>query len=225
MTLVIMPEGGLCNMLRVVFSWYAKAKKENRELIVCWALSDACPGFFLDYFKPVPGIRFIKGYNPGAKYDYQGCGVLEEFNHPSMYAALNPKPHIHARINANIAELSTSGSDFMAIHARRTDHIKDAMANNKFTSDAGFFEFLDKQSPESNIYLATDNLGTQEIYTSRYSTRIKAMKWITPRRTLRQTDLEDAVVDIYTCVGATAFMGSGWSSFSDLINDLRMMCG
>jgi len=223
MTLVIMPEGGLCNMLSVVFSWYAKAKKEGRELVVCWALSDACPGFFLDYFEPVPGIRFIKGYNPGAKYDYQGCGVLEEFNHPSMYAALKPKAYIQVRVDANIAELKSGGLGFVAIHARRTDHVMDAMANKKFTSDATFFQFLDKQPQETNIYLATDNLGTQETYKARYGERIKAMKWITPRRALRQTGIEDAVVDIYTCVAANAFLGSGWSSFSDLINDLRCL--
>lgn len=223
MTLVIMPEGGLCNMLRVIFSWYAKAKKEGRELIVCWALSDACPGFFLDYFEPVPGIRFIKGYNPGAKYDYQGCGVLEEFNHPSMYAALNPKAHIQAKVDANIAELRASGAGFIAIHARRTDHIKDAMANNKFTTDSTFFEFLDKQPRTTYIYIATDNLKTQEIYKARYGNRVKGMTWITPTHTLRQTDLKDAIVDIYTCVSANAFMGSGWSSFSDLINDLRAL--
>ena len=223
MTLVIMPEGGLCNMLRVVFSWYAKAKKEGRALIVCWTPSNACPGFFLDYFEPVPGIRFIKGYNPGAYYDYQGCCVLEEFNHPSMYAALKPKAHIHAKANANIAELKTSGIGFVAIHARRTDHIKDAMANNKFTTDTAFFEFLDKQPQDTNIYLATDNLGTQEIYKAKYGNRIKALKWITPRRAVRQTELEDAIVDIYTCASANAFLGSGWSSFSDLINDLRVL--
>lgn len=223
MTLVIMPEGGLCNMLRVIFSWYAKAKKASRELIVCWVISDACPGFFLDYFEPVPGIRFIKGYNPGAKYDYQGCGVLKEFNHPSMYVALKPKAHIQAKVNANIAELGASGTGFIAIHARRTDHIKDAMANNKFTSDATFFEFLDKQPLGTNIYTSTDNLETQEIYKARYGNRIKVIKWITPRRALRQTDLQDAIVDIYTCVSANAFLGSGWSSFSDLINDLRML--
>jgi hypothetical protein len=223
MTLVIMPEGGLCNMLRVVFSWYAKAKKAGRELVVCWVLSDACPGFFLDYFEPVPGIKFIKGYNPYAQYDYRGCNVLEEFNNPSMYAALNPKAQIQEKVNANIAELRSSGSGFVAIHARRTDHIKDAMANNKFTTDAIFFEFLDKQQYDTNIYLATDNLGTQEIYKNRYGNRLKAIKWITPRHTLRQTLLEDAIVDIYTCVGANAFQGSGWSSFSDLINDLRVL--
>lgn len=223
MTLVIMPEGGLCNMLRVVFSWYAKARKEGRELIVCWALSDACPGFFLDYFEPVSGIRFIKGYNPVAKYDYRGCGVLEEFNHPSIYIPLIPKPHIQARIKSNITELSTNETGFVAIHARRTDHIRDAVAAGKFTSDTVFFDYIDKQLPAVNIYLATDNLGTQELFKAKYGDRIKAMKWITPQRNLRQTPLEDAVVDIYTCVGANAFLGSGWSSFSDLINDLRIV--
>ena len=223
MTLVIMPEGGLCNMLRVVFSWYAKAKKEGRELIVFWALSDACPEFFLDYFEPVPGIRFIKGYKPSITYDYQGCGVLEEFNHPSMYSALIPKENIQAKVDSNLAKLKASGTGFIAIHARRTDHIKDAMANNKFTSDATFFKFLDKQPQTTNIYIATDNLGTQEIYKARYNNRIKAMTWITPTRALRQTNLQDAIVDIYTCVSANAFMGSGWSSFSDLINDLRAL--
>ncbi len=223
MSLVIMPEGGLCNMLRVVFSWYQKAKKEGRVLVVCWALSDACPGFFLDYFEPVPGIRFLKGYSPDIKYDYRGCNVLEEFNHPKMYDALNPKAYIHAKVNANISKLRTNNSGFVAIHARRTDHIMDALANNKFTSDPTFFEFLDKQPLERNIYIATDNLGTQEKYKARYGNRIKAIKWITPQRALRQTSLEDAVVDIYTCASANAFLGSGWSSFSDLINDLRMI--
>lgn len=223
MSLVIMPEGGLCNMLRVVLSWYGKAKQEGRELIVCWAISDACNGFFLDYFEPIEGIRFIKGYSPNIKYDYQGCGVLEEFNHPSMYAALNPKPHILSKINANIVELKGSGAGFIAIHARRTDHTRDALANNKFTSDEVFFQFLDRQSSKANIYIATDNLGTQELYKARYGERIKAMKWIIPRRSLRQTDLEDAIVDIYTCAAANAFLGSGWSSFSDLINYLRMI--
>lgn len=223
MTLVIMPEGGLCNMLRVVFSWYAKAKKERRELIVCWAISDACPGFFLDYFEPIHGIIFIKGYNSSVKYDYQGCSVLEEFNHPSIYIPLIPKQNIQARIKSNIANLSSSGASFVAIHARRTDHIKDAIANNKFTSDATLFEFLDKQLPSVNIYLATDNLGTQELFKARYGARIKVNKWIIPRRALRQTTLEDAIIDIYTCVAANFFLGSGWSSFSDLINNLRMI--
>ncbi len=35
MSLVIIPECGLCNMLRVVFSWYVRARIEGKKLIVC----------------------------------------------------------------------------------------------------------------------------------------------------------------------------------------------
>jgi hypothetical protein len=138
---------------------------------------------------------------------------------------INPKPHILDKINANIAELKSSNSNFIAIHVRRIDHIRDAISNNKFTSDNAFFQFIDKHNLPNNIniYLATDNLETQSIFTARYGTRIKAIKWIKPCNTIRQTDLEDSVVDIYTCAHANAFMGSGWSSFSDLITDLRSL--
>ena len=169
----------------------------------------------------ISGIEFIKGYNPVIKYDYRGCGVLEEFNHPSMYATLKPKLDIQEKINAKITELESGNNGFVAIHVRRTDHIGHAVANKLFTTDADFFAFLDKQSPAANIYLATDNQGTQKIFKSRYGERLKAMKWIIPRLALRQTDLEDAIVDIFTCANAPEFLGSGYSSFSDLINDLR----
>jgi hypothetical protein len=224
MSYVIFPEGGLCNMLRVVFSWYAKALAEDKKLIVCWPITDACPGFFLDYFEPVSDIEFIKGYNPLYRYDYQGCGVLEEFNNPSMYDALCPRVNIKAIVDSNIAKLNfNSGCGFVAIHVRRTDHVRDAKMNNKFTSDEDFFEFLDKQLNKVNIYLATDNLETQRIFKARYGNRLKINKWITPRLDLRQTDIKDAVIDILTCAHANAFLGSGWSSFSDLINDLRVL--
>jgi len=219
-----MPEGGLCNMLRVVFSWYMKAKKERRQLIVSWVLSNACNGFFLDYFEPVPDIKFLKGYSPNIKYDYQGCMVLEEYNNPNMYSMLKPRAEIKARIEKNIMELKSSNAGFIAIHIRRTDHINHAIQNNKYTTDNDFYEFLDKQPLSANIYIATDNLDTQKQFKARYGDRIKALKWITPQRTLRQTSIEDAVVDIFTCVGANAFLGSGWSSFTDLINDLRVIC-
>jgi hypothetical protein len=85
-----------------------------------------------------------------------------------------------------------------------------------------FFSFLDKHS-NMNIYLATDNRDTQDIFVNKYSTRIKCLKWINPTNNIRQTTLKDAVIDIFTCIKAKEFMGSGWSSFTDLINDLRII--
>ena len=41
-----MPTGGLCNYLRVIFSYYEYAKTINCKLIVVWKKTNACNGFF-----------------------------------------------------------------------------------------------------------------------------------------------------------------------------------
>ena len=37
----------------------------------------------------------------------------------------------------------------------------------------------------------------------------------------RQTTLEDSIIDLYMCVYAAKFKGSGWSSYSEMIDVLR----
>lgn len=65
--IVIQPKGGLCNYLRVIFSYYSKCCKENNELVVIWIKTSPCPGYFLDYFTPIDKVTFyesnIHGYN------------------------------------------------------------------------------------------------------------------------------------------------------------------
>ena len=39
---------------------------------------------------------------------------------------------------------------------------------------------------------------------------------------MRKTSLRDAILDIYMCVSSEKFMGSGYSSFSDFIECLRI---
>ena len=134
-----------------------------------------------------------------------------------MYAKLQPLPHILSKINDNKSQL---GADYIAVHIRRTDHITSAKENNKYTSDEDFINFIDA-NPNVNLYIATDNRDTQDKFYARYSNRIKVITFIDPVRQLRQTSLDTAVIDIFTCAGASSFMGSGWSSFTDLINLLR----
>jgi hypothetical protein len=217
MSLFIIPEGGLSNMLRVVFSWYQKAKTENKSLNVLWIPNSVCPGNFLDLFEPINGINFIHNLMTNG-IDYKGCFALSIFNSPKMYIYLKLLPELKSSVDDNLSTLE----NFIAIHVRRTDHIKDAKSTGLYTSDEMFFSFLDKHS-NMNIYLATDNRDTQDIFVSKYSTRIKCLKWINPTNNFRQTTLKDAVIDIFTCIKAKEFMGSGWSSFTDLINDLRII--
>jgi hypothetical protein len=70
------------------------------------------------------------------------------------------------------------------------------------------------------IYIATDNKDTQDIFINKYNDRL-IIKKIIPSKNLRQTSVQDAVVDIYICAGAKYFMGSIGSSFTDLINYIR----
>ena len=51
--IVVKPIGGLCNKLRVTFSYYLLAKSQNKKLYVIWNIGSDCLGFFLDYFEEI----------------------------------------------------------------------------------------------------------------------------------------------------------------------------
>ena len=78
---VIHPVAGLCNQLRVVFSYLAYCKSMNRSMIVIWEVGLHCPGFFLDYFQPIPNVVFLKNNTHNYTIDYKGFSVHPEY-HP-----------------------------------------------------------------------------------------------------------------------------------------------
>lgn len=212
----IMPTGGLCNYLRVVFSFLVKAKQEHKQLNVIWVPTNACPDHFLNLFHPITNMNFVRTVN---RLDYNSYAAYEPCNTPMMYIGLKPLPKICNIIRTNI---NTLGENYIALHIRRTDHSEDAKKHGLFTSDEEFIAFIEAH-PDQNIYIATDNRATQDKFLSLYGERIKCMQMIIPQPFLRQTTLDKAVVDIFTCAFANKFKGSGWSSFSDLINDLRIL--
>lgn len=225
MSIVILPTGGLCNMLRVTFSYYMKALSENKKLIVIWIPTNACPGYFTNFFNIPNNMEFIYAFDEYkisqlTTVDYNGCSVHPNFNTPSMYSQLSPSTNILNKVQNIVSSLENK---YIAVHIRRTDHIAMAKSEKQFTTDDEFIQFLDSY-PEYNIYLATDNRTTQNLFYEKYKSRIKTIKFINPSQTqLRHTSLEDAIIDIYTCVNANIFKGSGYSSFTDLINDLRTL--
>ena len=116
--------------------------------------------------------------------------------------------------------ISILNNNYISVHVRRTDHLPSREKDR--TPDEEFFKFIDKFTNNKNLYIATDNLETFNLYYNKYNNRIK-FKF--PERELfngkRKTELKDAVIDIYMCVNSDFFMGSYYSSFSDLIKELR----
>lgn len=216
MTLYIKPTGGLCNRLRVIFSWYQYAIETNQNLVCYWIRDSACNGNFCDYYENIDRITFIYNSNDNQLYtklDYEGYSWHPKYK-VSSYDDLKLKPHLIDRIN----ELKNNNNNkYIAVHIRRTDHIELAQRNKRYTTDDEFYKFIDSHDKSYAIYLATDNAKTQEELKTKYGERIFFNKQIVPTNNLRQTELEDAIIDQYMCIDADDFMGSGWSSYSDFI--------
>jgi hypothetical protein len=215
--------GGLCNKLRTTFSWHKFAKSQNKHLNVVWIPNDECPGFFLDFFKPVDGITFYKtDINKNVKIDYNGWDKHPQYNNVYLYDELNLNSDIKSEVEKVMKKLT---KEYMAIHVRRTDHVALAKKNNSLTTDEEFFEFVEnKKNNNVKIYLATDNPNTQDLFFSKYGNRIVVNDKINPNNqnnNNRMTSLKDAIIDLFVCSNAKYFKGSGFSSFSDFIQEQR----
>ena len=114
-------------------------------------------------------------------------------------------------------------NNYIAVHIRRTDHADLAKKHNTYTSDIDFFTFIDACQSTKNLYIATDNKHTYDEFEQKYNTIVNLPYHEVVCGGFRETSLRDAVIDLFMCVRAHSFKGSGYSSFSDLIDSLRLI--
>jgi len=222
--IIIYPCGGLCNKLRVTLSYYQFAKTKNKKLIVIWDITSHCNGFFLDYFEPIENIYFIKNNSNNYKIFYNGFSTHSDFPF-YITPELKLLPFMMDEVKKRIEILE---NNYIAVHIRRTDHIIDAKSNNLFTTDENFYDFIDKNIEENNkqyIYIATDNKATYSIFKNVYKNKIKIDYPLELNsqisNTIRHTTLKESIIDLYMCSYSNNFKGSGWSSFTDTIFQIR----
>jgi hypothetical protein len=230
---------GLCNRLRAVLSHYLAALEHGALLTVVWAPSDQCPGHFTELFEPLAGVRFVTDYEPLARThgdeaaqpldiesnDYHESVAGRSLRIEHCWTALTLLPELCEEVDANVRACS---GDFVAIHVRRTDHRvlyePLALAMHCAVADSDFERFCDAH-PEAPIFVATDCVQAQQHFRSSYPARCCVGRHTIGHRTgtpsLRQTSLRASAVDLFTCVEATVFKGSPFSSFSDAICHLR----
>jgi hypothetical protein len=212
--IVIVPGSGLCNRLRCMFSYLKKARTENKKLTVIWDPCIACNGYFQDIFQPIPDVTMLKK-NSGCEVNYSGIYVHPEHNLSNIdLKDLQLLPHIKEKVH----QICSKIKPYIAIHVRRTDHVKyiNKIKGDQPTSDQHFFDFIDLH-PQYNVYLATDNSSTQKMFAKRYPGRIFWNIGIQNSKKCRQTSLVDAAIDIFVCKDAAFFRGSNYSSFSGII--------
>jgi hypothetical protein len=222
-TLVLTKSGFTC-YLKTLFSYNLYCKENNIKLEVVWKETNHCNGYFLDYFEKINDVEFVSEPSINSKIIYGriGRGVSEyTLWEKNIFNDLKLLPYLKEKILENLKMMN----NYISLHIRKTDFCNLSKELNKQMYDQEFIEFIEKKLIENknyNIYLATDNLITQNTFKNKYPDKIKFFSNLNGNlNQVRQSSLEDAVIDIYMCVYAADFMGTKGSSFSDLINNLR----
>ena len=215
--ITVVARGGLNNKIRVMLSYLYRANKENKKLIVIWIKDTECPDDYNTLFYPIKNMDVIS-YNNNMS-DFETWEIdNEEYVQEKYHKLLKPLPNIQKNIQLFQDLL---GSQYIACHIRRTDIvIHKGQPWYKPKTDKEYMDFIDQYDSNLNIYIATDNKDTQDVFINKYKNRV-IIKPIIPSAELRQTSLQDALVDMYVCIGSTYFLGSKGSSFTDTITYMR----
>ena len=120
-------DGGLSNRLRVLVAYMHIAKVSYKaELVFVWDVNAACPGHFLEIFRPIQGVSFIsnssvESLRPGSKAFFPNSRdhfeyIMMAFDIPknrhgfiswwdiqtNAYGKLHPLPSIQRKANQYI---------------------------------------------------------------------------------------------------------------------------
>lgn len=224
--ITIKPRAGLCNRLRFLFSYIYKMKKDdtfnNKRLVVIWETDANCNGFLWDIIKPMPNCWTLKSNYKNFTINSSSCGCVTPYKNDDYLEDLpfRPRNHILRKIS-NIIDILKN--KYIAVHIRRTDlsnHLKFKNISHLETKDEEYIDFLNKNK-DYNIYIATDNIHTQNKFLKLYPNRIKYIKKISDSKAHRKTNLEDALIDIFVCSFSNKFKGTYYSSFSEFIQLMR----
>lgn len=236
--IVIEVRAGLCNRLRFLIPLINLINKENNmknKVIIIWPIDDHCNGFYLDYFRDIKNIVFNKNKKSIKKL------INKEKDNISFINNINEKRILSYNEKLNIFDkqffklndtiynkikgiLKNLSNNYISVHIRRTDldaHLKYKKIYEQRTTDKDFINFIEKNK-KYNLFIATDNLETQELLMKKYSERIKYIKMINDKdKNKRKTNLEDAIIDLFLCICSNKFKGTFYSSFSDFIEMVR----
>jgi hypothetical protein len=214
--------GGLCNRLQAIVSY----RSVHADLKVVWQ-TDAVVSHqhFLDVFDPLHGVEFVKG--SWTDEDWDICKGAPSF-WQNGYLDLRLREHLQIRV---ARALEQTGIPFTAMHVRRSDHMKHSADLGGMTPDSAFTTWA--RLMPGRVFLATDNRITRDNFRASLGDRVVSVAEFLrsppsedatfPER-LRQTSLEDAAVDLFTCSFSRWFMGSNYSTFSmtaDVLRGLR----
>lgn len=216
---------GLCNRLRLIVAYKHFSDIKNKNIEFFWSKSPQCNGLFKDLFQPIPNINFT--YVKWGARPKQTATSLDLYPHDEK---IKNKNHlIFKPVDGIMNEVKETqkriGEDYISCHIRRTDIITIQKKYKKEPpKDQDFIDFIESY-PDKKVFLATDNRTTQEKFIKIFPKRLTYACVIqgdgSKRHPKRTTSIQDAVKDLFLCIGSTHFMGTVSSSYSTFIESYK----
>lgn len=213
-TLILCPKGGLGNRLRVIFSFWCFCQTKDLKLQIVWEKDKYCSGLFSEYFLEIPDVIF-----KNSKESFLSTSRRLKTISDDIYINSLKNLKLNNQMQNILNNYLDLLEEFDAVHIRRTDHVKLAKKHQKFIELEKFEEFIKKSK---NIFLATDCNKTQEYLLKKYN-HINVFNKIIDNKKLRKTSLKNSIIDMFICIKAKDFMGTPFSSFSDIIRYKRFL--
>jgi hypothetical protein len=224
--------GGLCNRLQAILS--RRYLEKTGDMEVGWLPNDpVAGGTWEDVFEPIDGVTFRRGPVDGP--EVWDVAMFAPSAWTDGYALLRLRPALQSRVDIIKASM---GQPYAAMHIRRTDHVPNTMARGvQVEGDAAYLHWMAMLPPHMRVYLATDNGETQARYLEHARVeraggdrcKVSIGKPLPGKEVAdvqdcrRNGTLGDAVVDLFVCAGATYFMGTNASSYSESVERLRLL--
>lgn len=243
-------QGGLCNRLRTLYACLALSNVYQIPFVVCWLPSETCNCYLEDLLEPVFNnvdsqqifleledclVNTIYITNTAmsasscyAKYLKNSQDISNEDYLHKYYDLIRNipiKPELKQSLT-NFLNNNNWQDDIVGIHVRRTDHVKHFSSNpktaNELSTDEKFFQIIDRHIEEgfSRFFLATDDAETKAMFEAKYPGRFLSYCREFSNSSLRQTSIQDALLDLYLLSKTKRLIGSNHSTFSIYASEL-----
>ncbi len=216
--MLLCPHQGLCNRLENVFAFINETRKRGETITLIWQDNDECKGDFNELFQPIQGLNVVKMPVPS---DHKQVWIpMTPDAYETLGRDLKPTEWVQCKVDWWKGMMK---DDYIALHVRHTDFVgwMDWAYHVDIRENTDMYEFVDSFPIDTRIFLASDNPRDQNLFRQRYGERVFFEKIVPDPTKRRKTTLREAVIDMFVCAGAKAFMGTRGSSFSKTILALR----
>lgn len=229
--------GGLSNRLRFIagIEILVDIFYPNKTPLFIWYKTNECNGLYEDIFEPKDNIitytigrPILPGTCDKAEKIINNFGLwkldktkIKNLIRTKYYEQFKLRKDIIYTIDKFIDTNLDGKRYYDAIHYRNGSDFQKFLKDKNINTDKKIVEFTKFMNTNSNkVFLSTDCIETQKYFMKNFD-KVYVYKPLIKTKNVRPNSLVDAIIELFICVYAKQFLGTHYSSFSELIDLFR----